>query len=179
MCCEGSSSWAQLEICLNLFFSFVVCDDIRSRDDNHPADDECHGQVPRDAQQRARVYEIERSASRLIRTGHGLRRLHLGHVQRPRYLHGKSSEENSLLLLLLLACHFACVVRAFHFYIWRRQQQQQQRVSLPFIPTDRPTYCRPQCLFIVSVSLSLSAVFMLLCTVVAVGNAKNAPPQTL
>ena len=69
--------------------SAAIRDDLWSRDDHHPADDVGDGQISRDAQQRARVHEAERGAARLVRTSHGLRRLHLGHDQRPRYVHGK------------------------------------------------------------------------------------------
>lgn len=60
----------------------------RSRDDHHPTDDVRHGQVPRDAQQRPGVYEAKRSTAGPVRARHGLRRLYLGHVQRPGHLHG-------------------------------------------------------------------------------------------
>lgn len=60
----------------------------RSRDDHHPADDVSHGQVPRNAQQRPGIYETERSAAGPVGARHGLRRLHLGHVQGPGHLHG-------------------------------------------------------------------------------------------
>ena len=55
---------------------------LRTRDHHHPADDQRHGQVPRHAQQRQGVHEASRGAQGPFRTGHGLRRIYVGHDQR-------------------------------------------------------------------------------------------------
>ena len=85
--------------CLIECGSFAVRDHLRSRDDHHPADDIGDGQISRDAQQRAGVYEIERSATGPVGAGHGLCRLHLGHVQRTRYVHGKKKKTPKFIAL--------------------------------------------------------------------------------
>jgi len=43
-------------------YSSAVCHDLWPRDHHHPADDLGHGQVPRHAEQRARVHEAARGA---------------------------------------------------------------------------------------------------------------------
>ena len=45
---------------IKLFSSLIVRDHIWTCDHDHPANDECHRQIPRHAQQRSRIYEASR-----------------------------------------------------------------------------------------------------------------------
>ena len=78
--------------------SLAVRHHLRTRDDDHPADDVSDGQVPRHPQQRPGVHEAARSTQGLVREGDGLRRLNLVHDQRHRP--GEGEELNGLYQLI-------------------------------------------------------------------------------
>lgn len=61
--------------------SAALRDHIRKRHHHLPADVHQHQPLPRDAQQRARLPQALPGPQRSEREGHGLCRLHLGHVQ--------------------------------------------------------------------------------------------------
>lgn len=120
----------------------AVRDDLWSRDDHHPADDIGNGQVSRDAQQRARVYEAERGSESAVGARDGLRRLHLGHDQRPGHLHGtlpfssSSSAAAIALRCIIVSCsvqmpiavlyiHAACYFRRRKSIVWLRLYGRQ------------------------------------------------------
>ena len=79
------------------FFSLCssfVCDDLRPRNDNNPANDFGHRQIPRHAEQRKRVHETSRSPQSPVWTCNGLRGVDLGHDQGTRPRQGIFPEHN-------------------------------------------------------------------------------------
>lgn len=67
-----------------LCYSFALRHNIRSRNYNHPTDDERYGKVPRHAEQRKRIHEIARGSKGPFGEGNGLCCFHLGHDERIR-----------------------------------------------------------------------------------------------
>lgn len=70
----------------------AVRNHIRSCDHDHPANDIGNGQIPRHAEQCARIHETARSAESPQRTCHGLCGLNVGHDQRVGYGKGGNSQ---------------------------------------------------------------------------------------